>query len=193
MRPLVWAMKRPKHSDQHNGLSILILILIAGWAIHYTLSLQGIQGASEGKQEIFVGIEGPVKKPGVYGFTKNPCLREVINRAGGLQNTLCAVDYDSYPVLVQGTMVHLSTEGSRIEISTKPLPAAYRITLLIPIAINMASQHELVAIPQIGPVLAQRIINHRSRYGPFTTIDELTKVHGIGKVRLSRIRAFATI
>ncbi|MFW6147044.1 MAG: ComEA family DNA-binding protein [Thermodesulfobacteriota bacterium] len=186
-------MKRSRYSDQHNGLSLLILILITGWAIHYTLSLQGIQDASEEEPEIFVGIKGLVKNPGVYGFTGKPCLKEVINRAEGLQNKLSAVDYDSYPLLDHGEMVRVSAEYGRIEISTTRLPAFYRITLLIPISINTASQDELVAIPQIGPVLARRIINHRSRYGPFTAVDELTKVHGIGKVRLSRIRAFVTI
>jgi len=186
-------MNRSKHSDQQSGFSILIILLIAGWALQYTLSLQGIHGSSEKKQEIFIGIEGVVKNPGIYGFTRKPCLREVINKAGGLQNTVSAGVYDSYPVLVQGTMVHVSTEDGRIEIATEPLPAAYRITLSIPIAINLASHDELVAIPQIGSVLARRIINHRSQYGPFTTIDEVTKVPGIGEVRLSSIRAFVTI
>jgi competence protein ComEA len=90
-------------------------------------------------------------------------------------------------------MVHISTENGRIEVSTEALPAAYRVTLLIPIVINEASQEELVAIPEIGPELAQRIIDHRSRYGPFTTIDALTDIPGIGKVRLLRIRPFVEI
>jgi competence protein ComEA len=193
MRPLVWAMKRPKRSDQHIGLSVLILILMGGWALHYCLSLQGIHGSSAGKHEIFVGIEGPVKNSGVYCFHTNPCLRDLLGRAGGLQDRLSDSDYDSYPVFVQGTMVHVSTECGCLKVSTKRLPAAYRVTLLIPIALNLASKDELVAIPEIGPVLAQRIIDYRTRYGPFTTIDELTNVAGIGKGRLSMIRAFVAI
>jgi competence protein ComEA len=186
-------MKRPKRSDQHTGLSVLILILIAGWALQYALSVQGIHDSSAGNHEICVGIEGPVQTSGVYCFPQKPRLRDLIRRAGGLPDSVGDLDYDPYPVCEQGTTVHVSTRQGRLEVSTERLPAAYRVTLLIPIAINLASQDELVAIPEIGPVLARRIIDYRSRYGPFTTVDELTKVPGIGKVRLSRIRAFVTI
>jgi competence protein ComEA len=192
MMPLVWEMKRPKRSDQHTGLSVLILLLIAGWAIQYLVSVQGTQGSAGKNNDIFVGVEGPVNKPGVYCFERKPSLRDLIRRAGGLQDG-SDDDYGSYPAFVQGTMVHISTEHGRVEVSTEALPAAYKITLLIPISMNEASQEELVAIPEIGPELAQRIIDHRSRYGPFTTIDELTTIPGIGKVRLSRIRPFVEI
>jgi competence protein ComEA len=191
--PLVWAMKRPKHSDQHTGLSVLILILLAGWATQYLTSLQGTRGPAVGKNDIFVGVEGPVNKPGVYCFEREPSLRDLIRRAGGLRDRLGDDDYASSPAFVQGTMVHISTERGRIEVSTDPLPAPYRVTLVIPIPINDASPEELDAIPEIGPALARRIIDHRSRYGPFTTVDELTNVPGIGKVRFSRIRPFVKI
>jgi competence protein ComEA len=186
-------MKRPKHSDQYTGLSVLILILLAGWALQYVLSVQGIRGPAARNRDIFVGIEGPVNKPGVYRFEKEPLLRELIWRAGGLQDGSNDDDYLSYPAFTHGTMVHISTERGHIRVSNEPLPAAYRVTLLIPIAVNEASQEELIAIPEIGPGLAGRIIDHRSRYGPFTTVDELTAVPGIGKIRLSRIRPFVKI
>lgn len=191
--PLVWAMKRPKRSDQHTGLSVLILILFAGWAIHYLTSLQGTRGPTAGKNDVFVGIEGPVNKPGVYCFEREPSLRDLIQRAGGLRDRVGDDDYALSPAFAQGTMVHISTERGRIEFSTEPLPAPYRVTLVIPIPINEASPEELDAIPEIGPVLARRIIDHRSRYGPFTAVDELTNVPGIGKVRFSRIRPFVKI
>jgi len=186
-------MRRPKHSDQHDGFSALIILLLAAWAIHYLTSLQGTRGFAAGKNDIFVGVEGSVDKPGVYCFEREPSLRDLIVRAGGLRHRSADDDYSSYPAFVQGTMVNISIKCGRIEVSTEPLPAAYRVTLLIPIPINEASQEELDAIPEIGPVLAQRIIDHRSRYGHFTNLDELTNVPGIGKVRLSRIRSFVKI
>jgi competence protein ComEA len=191
--PLVWAMKRQKRNDQHTGLSVLILILLAGWAIHYLLCLQGTRGPAEGENDIFVGVEGPVNEPGVYCFERKPSLTELIGRAGGLREKLVDDHCASYPAFSQGTMVHISTERGRIEVSTEPLSAAYRVTLVIPIDLNEASQEELDAIPEIGPGLARRIIDHRSRHGPFTAVDELTDIPGIGKARLSRIRPFVKI
>jgi competence protein ComEA len=193
MMPLVWEMKRPKRSDQHTGLSVLILLLLAGWAIQYLASVQGTQGLAVKKNNIFVGIDGTVNKPGVYCFEKKPLLRDLIRKAGGLQNGPDDDDYGMHPAFVQGTIVHISTEHGRVEVSTGALPAAYKITLVIPISMNAASREELIAIPEIGPALAQRIIDHRSRYGPFTSVDELTAVPGIGKIRLSRIRPFVEI
>jgi competence protein ComEA len=39
---------------------------------------------------------------------------------------------------------------------------------------------DLDALPGIGPVLAQRIVDHRSRQGPFSSVDQLDDVPGIG-------------
>jgi competence protein ComEA len=186
-------MKRPKRNDQHIGLSVLILILLSAWAIHFLLSRQGTRGPFKGSDGIFVGVEGSVSRPGVYCFESEPSLTELLARAGGIKGKLGGDTWDSYPRFSQGTMVQISTERGSIEVSTQPLPAPYRVTLAIPIPLNEASPEELDAIPEIGPVLARRIIDHRSRYGPFATVDELANVRGFGRIRLSRIRPFVKI
>lgn len=48
------------------------------------------------------------------------------------------------------------------------------------IDINAASVHELDLLPEIGPALAQRIVDHRAEHGPFPTLDDLDDVRGIG-------------
>jgi competence protein ComEA len=56
------------------------------------------------------------------------------------------------------------------------------------IRINTATATEFQALPGIGPVLAARIIAYREEHGPFTSIDDLTKVKGIGPKLMERIR-----
>ena len=62
-----------------------------------------------------------------------------------------------------------------------------------PVNINTASKKELDALPGIGEVLAQRIIDYRSANGPFSTVDELTKVKGIGEKTLEKLKPYATV
>lgn len=58
--------------------------------------------------------------------------------------------------------------------------------------INTASQEELMTLPGIGEVLAQRIIAYRSDHGPFTRLSDLTLVEGIGLEILEKIADYAT-
>ncbi len=62
-----------------------------------------------------------------------------------------------------------------------------------PIDPNTASVEELDRLPGIGPVLARRIVEHRVRYGPFRSADELLGVQGIGARLLERLRPFVRV
>lgn len=57
------------------------------------------------------------------------------------------------------------------------------------IDLNKAGPEELASLPGIGPALAGRIVEDRSRNGPFHKPEELTRVRGIGPVTLERIRS----
>ncbi len=59
-------------------------------------------------------------------------------------------------------------------------------TLLV--NVNKADQRELVALPMIGPTLAKRIIEYRTKYGPFRSLEDLKKVKGIGNALVEKIR-----
>ncbi|MYC30300.1 MAG: hypothetical protein F4X65_09450 [Chloroflexi bacterium] len=62
-----------------------------------------------------------------------------------------------------------------------------------PVNLNTADQAELETLPGIGPARAAAIIGYRDRHGPFTAIEELTAVSGIGQGILDNVRNLVTV
>ena len=61
------------------------------------------------------------------------------------------------------------------------------------ININSASRSELMDLPGIGNVLAGRIVDYRSLYGAYSSIDDIKRVSGIGEKRFEAIRNLITV
>ena len=83
------------------------------------------------------------------------------------------------------------TTGSQ----TKPTesPAVVPASTGNKININTATQTELMTLPGIGEVIAQRIIDYRSEHGDFRTVEDLLNVSGIGEKRLEAILDLVTV
>lgn len=77
-------------------------------------------------------------------------------------------------------------EGSRIS-HTAENPLKKKIDL------NSASAYQLELLPGIGPVLSQRIINHRETKGKFQKIEDVMKVSGIGPKTFEKIKDLITV
>jgi competence ComEA-like helix-hairpin-helix protein len=62
-----------------------------------------------------------------------------------------------------------------------------------PININTASAKELEGLPGIGKGLAERIIEHREKHGPFRRAEHLIIVRGISDRRFRALRDLITV
>jgi competence ComEA-like helix-hairpin-helix protein len=61
------------------------------------------------------------------------------------------------------------------------------------IDINSASAEQLTAIPGIGKVMAERIVQFREQHGPFERVEDLLKIKGIAEKSFQRIRPYVMI
>ncbi len=61
------------------------------------------------------------------------------------------------------------------------------------ININTASAQELEKLPKIGKVLAQRIIDHRTKYGDFRRAENLILVRGMSDKKFRELESLVKI
>jgi competence protein ComEA len=59
--------------------------------------------------------------------------------------------------------------------------------------LNRATRTELMAIPGVGPQLAEKIVAHREGQGKFTRVEDLTHVHGIGDATMNKLRPWVIV
>ena len=81
-----------------------------------------------------------------------------------------------------------TTEETAEEATEETAPA-----VVFPLNINTATVPELDALPGIGPVLAQRIIDYRTAHGNYKAVEELLKINGIGDAKLMEILELITV
>lgn len=128
--------------------------------------------------DVIVDVAGAVVKPGVYTLPSNSRVVDAINAAGGLRTGADASDVNQARLLKDGEQVYIYSAQS-----------AMRARPTGPININRASRSEFESLNGIGPVLASRIIAYRKANGPFSTIEDLLKVPGIGESVFSKFKS----
>jgi competence protein ComEA len=101
-----------------------------------------------------------------------------VEAAGGVTKKSAADSVNLARELIDGEQILVGASGSSAQAG---------------ISINSASATQLEELPGIGPVLAERIVSHRTSNGPFTSIDQLGNVSGIGDSVLEQIRPIATL
>jgi len=62
-----------------------------------------------------------------------------------------------------------------------------------PLNVNSATVAELDALPGIGPAKAAAILQYREQHGPFTAVEELARVPGLGVAAVARLRERVTV
>ena len=128
-------------------------------------------------KEIEIYVSGEVKIPGLYTLNETARIADAIEAAGGFTVEADESTVNLASTLRDGDHVYVCKEGE----------SSMRIN------INTADAWLLEALPGIGPATAEAIIEYRTENGPFTTIDGLKSVKGIGDSTFEKLADKITV
>ncbi|MGY1858458.1 ComEA family DNA-binding protein [Modestobacter sp. SYSU DS0290] len=125
---------------------------------------------------VVVSVIGQVATPGLVTLPAGSRVADALAAAGGLLPEADPASVNAAAVLVDGEQLAVGLPGA----VAAPAEARGGGPAGGLLDLNRATVAELDALPGIGPVLAQRIVDHRGTHGPFTNVEQLDDVSGIG-------------
>jgi competence protein ComEA len=142
---------------------------------------------AEPRPALVVHVVGAVRQPGLYRLKEGARVADAVSRAGGARPkadlslvNLAAPVTDGQQVVVPVR----AAQGSAAPVGTAPAAG--------PVSLSSATVEQLDALPGVGPVTAQKIVEYRERHGAFSSIEELDAISGIGPARLEQLRELVT-
>ncbi|NJD60687.1 MAG: competence protein ComEA [Anaerolineales bacterium] len=139
---------------------------------------------------ITVYVSGKVNQPGLYSLPQGSRVNDAIQAADGF-----SVDADRNAL----NLAELLSDGQQINVTglPDPTPTGWSVrsvpTYAGMINVNTADLAQLESLPGIGPTLAQAILDYRVNYGPFTRIEDVMKVQGVGQAKFEAIKDLITV
>ena len=138
--------------------------------------------------EIYVQIDGAVKKPGVYTFSEESRVYELIEAAGGLLPEAYDLGINQAKRLADGEKIYVyTTEEIENGAGTTDTQNPRGQTDDGKVNINTASVEELMTLSGIGETRAKDIIAYRNAHGAFSLPEDLKNVSGIGDSTYNKI------
>jgi competence protein ComEA len=161
-----------------------------------------VGAAGEG---VVVHAAGAVAEPGVYELPAGSRVDDLVQAAGGLAAEADGDRVNLALPLVDGERVYVPAVGEAA-VPEAPGPSAgggigggasdstsSGSASGAPVDLNTADLAQLDELPGVGPVTAQAIVDHREQVGPFSSVDQLLDVQGIGEARLGQLRELVTV
>ncbi|WP_448613544.1 ComEA family DNA-binding protein [Modestobacter sp. URMC 112] len=137
---------------------------------------------------LVVSVVGQVARPGLVTLPVGSRVADALTAAGGLLPEADPAAVNAAALLTDGQQVAVGVPGAPA--GAPPGTGGAGTGLL---DLNAATVADLDALPGIGPVLAQRIVDHRATQGPFTSVEQLDDVSGIGPAIYAELAELVTV
>lgn len=139
---------------------------------------------------ITVFVSGGVNHSGLYTLPVGSRINDAILAAGGFSTNADSAVLNLAEVLDDGEKInvpYLQAPSATENITRAGNQASIQVD------INSATLEQLDTLPQIGPKTAQNIIDYRNANGPFTRIEDILEVPGIGPITYDKIKDLITV
>ncbi len=134
-----------------------------------------------------VDVAGGVRNPGVYSLPAESRVVDAIKAAGGANSGTDLSDINMARVMKDGEQIYVEPV---VKISGGTRSVVKRVVKRSgPLNINRATVKEFDSLPGIGPVIAGRIVAYRKSNGPFSALEDLLKVSGIGPSKFAQFKS----
>jgi competence protein ComEA len=136
---------------------------------------------------LVVYVVGAVRRPGLYRVSSGSRVADAVARAGGLTRKADPAGVNLAAPIADGEQLVVP---ARLPVAVAaaqgaPVPG---VATAGPVQLSVATVEQLDALPGIGPVTAQKIVDYRTAHGAFRSVDELDEVPGIGPARVEQLK-----
>jgi competence protein ComEA len=134
-------------------------------------------------QLVVVDVVGAVRRAGLYRLPQGSRIADAVARAGGATKKADLALVNLAAPVADGTQIVVPARAAAGAAggSASSAPGG-------PVHLNTATLQDLDALPGVGPVTAQKILDYRQQHGAFASVDELDAIPGIGPKRLDQLR-----
>lgn len=170
---------------------VALLVVVGAWAALRggggegdEVSWEQVASPTEVSEVVVVAVVGEVANPGLMTLNEGSRIADALQIAQPLPHA-DLLAHNQAQLLVDGQQIHVQAIGAA--------PPAGGVAGAAPaesgtVSLNSASASELTALPGVGEATAAAIVAHREANGPFTAVEQLTGVRGIGPAKLEAMR-----
>ena len=209
--PALLVARRPVRSRVRVGAAIVLVlvglgiaVLVSAFGAHGSIrsiappaasaasaasAATGAARSSSTGATIYVHILGAVAKPGLYLLTDGDRAVDLIAASGGFIDTADRSGLNLARPLVDGEQIVVPNMGEAPAAGAAPGPA----TAGGRVNINTADETALETLPRVGPAMAKRIIDWRTKNGRFTALEDLMSVTGVGEKTFDSLKDLLTL
>jgi competence protein ComEA len=145
-----------------------------------------LSAAPTAARTVVVHVVGAVRRPGLYELAEGSRIDDAIKEAGGPKPKAALELVNLAAPIADGQQILVP---AREDVTAAPLgPDPAQSLPSAKVHLNTATLEQLDALPGVGPVTAQKILDYRTEHGSFQSVEELDAVSGIGPARLEQLK-----